>query len=227
MSQAEIRPAATVALLRDFDGELQVLLLRRNSELKFAAGAWVFPGGALEAGETPAEAALRECLEECGVAVEPTALVEYAHWTTPPSGMSRRFATHFYAAAVAASQAVAIDDGEIHQASWLSPAAALALHQRGELTMMPPTFLSLLLFARYTDSGALLTALDATVAYRVEPKLVRCDGQLVALYPGDAGFDAGDATAAGTQHRALLEPSGFSYHHSGAAVGWRAMDRCE
>jgi 8-oxo-dGTP pyrophosphatase MutT (NUDIX family) len=226
MSEAEIRPAATVALLRDVGGELQVLLLRRNSDLKFAGGAWVFPGGALEAEESPAQAARRECLEECGVAVATSELVEYAHWTTPASGMSRRFATHFYAAQVAASCDVQIDDGEIHAASWLTPAAALAQHRRGELKMMPPTFLSLLLFERYRASAPLLAELAATAPYAVEPKIVRSDAGLVALYPGDGGFASGDVSAAGAAHRCLLDPSGFSYHHSGADVGWRAMDRC-
>jgi len=35
------------------------------------AGLWEFPGGKIEPGETPEAAAVRECLEEAGVCVEP------------------------------------------------------------------------------------------------------------------------------------------------------------
>ena len=40
------------------------------------AGYWEFPGGKVEPGETPAEAAVRECREEAGLNVR--ALGEYA-----------------------------------------------------------------------------------------------------------------------------------------------------
>lgn len=50
----EIRPAATVVLLRDEPDGLHTLLLRRNSALGFAAGAWVFPGGRVEPEEIAA-----------------------------------------------------------------------------------------------------------------------------------------------------------------------------
>ena len=35
------------------------------------AGLWEFPGGKIHPGETPEDAAVRECLEETGFAVEP------------------------------------------------------------------------------------------------------------------------------------------------------------
>ena len=44
-----IRPACTVVLLRDAPGGPEVLMLRRNASAVFLGGAYVFPGGALDA----------------------------------------------------------------------------------------------------------------------------------------------------------------------------------
>src|SRR5438067_766668 len=84
-------PAATVILLRESSAALEVLLLRRSSQLAFHGGAWVFPGGRVDPedlgddGDEPAarRAAAREAREEAGVEVDPDALVAFSHWTTP------------------------------------------------------------------------------------------------------------------------------------------------
>jgi 8-oxo-dGTP pyrophosphatase MutT (NUDIX family) len=51
------------AVIRDDAGRI---LLVRHVE-----GHWQLPGGAVDPGETPAEATRRECMEEMGVVVEP------------------------------------------------------------------------------------------------------------------------------------------------------------
>jgi 8-oxo-dGTP pyrophosphatase MutT (NUDIX family) len=50
------RPAATVVLVRDAEGGPEVLLLRRHRRSGFAADAWVFPGGVVDARDRNGEA---------------------------------------------------------------------------------------------------------------------------------------------------------------------------
>src|SRR5260221_11089770 len=47
---AEIKPAATILLLRD-DPVFEVLLVKRHHQIDFASGALVFPGGKSHAGD--------------------------------------------------------------------------------------------------------------------------------------------------------------------------------
>lgn len=82
------RPAATVLLLRDAEDGLEVLMTRRSEKATFVPGAYVFPGGALDADDasrrarelsrlrpgqqeeeqlTFSTAAIREAFEELGV----------------------------------------------------------------------------------------------------------------------------------------------------------------
>jgi 8-oxo-dGTP pyrophosphatase MutT (NUDIX family) len=67
-------PAATVALLRDVDGGVEVCMLRRPGRSSFAAGAFVFPGGAVDRADGTGDAAytfagVREVLEEVGILI--------------------------------------------------------------------------------------------------------------------------------------------------------------
>jgi 8-oxo-dGTP pyrophosphatase MutT (NUDIX family) len=67
-------PSSTVALLRDAGDGVEVCMLRRPERSTFAAGAFVFPGGALDPadgiGDTAyAIAGIREVLEEVGILI--------------------------------------------------------------------------------------------------------------------------------------------------------------
>lgn len=82
---AATRPAATVLLLRDSAQGVEVLMTRRSATASFAPGAYVFPGGTIDAADaqshdiaarrpsqddlqlTQAIAAIRESFEELGV----------------------------------------------------------------------------------------------------------------------------------------------------------------
>ena len=53
---APLRPAATVLLLRDGPEGLEVLMTRRSMTASFAPGAYVFPGGGVDAADASAHA---------------------------------------------------------------------------------------------------------------------------------------------------------------------------
>ena len=57
---------AVVVILDDDD---KVLLLARTPGNYWAAGKWAYPGGKLESGETPKQAAIRETKEEANLTV--------------------------------------------------------------------------------------------------------------------------------------------------------------
>lgn len=61
------RPAAVLALVADGPSGAEILLTRRSMHLSSHKGEMSFPGGRLDPGETPVEAALREANEEVGL----------------------------------------------------------------------------------------------------------------------------------------------------------------
>ena len=82
---------AVTYILRDNGGVTEVLLGEKLRGL--GAGHIVGPGGKVEAGETPDEAAIREVLEEVGLVIEPRALTPLACITYPfanREGLSQR-----------------------------------------------------------------------------------------------------------------------------------------
>jgi 8-oxo-dGTP pyrophosphatase MutT (NUDIX family) len=216
----EAIPAATVLLLRDGPSGLETLMLRRDSKLAFAGGMWVFPGGRVDDADYPPDApddldaavrnaAVREAEEEAGLRPDVDDLVPFAHWTPPPVSI-KRFATWFFVAPAPAGR-VTIDDGEIREHVWAAPADVLARRDAGEVELAPPTWVSLHRLSRSPDvESALAEAKDAEVEHFVTA--ISKDGDaLVAMWHGDAGYESGDATAAGPRHRLVMAPPAWQY----------------
>lgn len=222
------RPASTVVLVRDGDGELEVLMIHRGAETAFG-GMWAFPGGVIEDGDVPVgtepdpvpaarRAAARETWEEIGLAVDEAALVYWSHWL-PPATSPKRFSTWCFLAPAGASQGddqVGVDSDEVHDHRWIAPAAALAAHERGEILLAPPTYVTLHQLHRYGDvASALASARAERFATEVAftPDGVRC-----CLWSGDAGYGSGDAGAPGARHRLEMDDAaGWRYLRT---VGW-------
>jgi 8-oxo-dGTP pyrophosphatase MutT (NUDIX family) len=67
MAGRELAAAAVLVGLVEREGGLTVLLTRRADTLRRHSGQVAFPGGRMEPGETPGDAALRESWEEVGL----------------------------------------------------------------------------------------------------------------------------------------------------------------
>ena len=77
---AGLRPAAVLLPIVDRPGGLSVLLTLRAADLRAHSSQVAFPGGKIDAGETPREAALREAHEEIGLEER---FVEPLGWLDP------------------------------------------------------------------------------------------------------------------------------------------------
>ncbi len=258
LEPAAPRDAATVILLRQDasageGGGVEAFLLRRTAELEFAPGAYVFPGGSVDArdadtgvgwaGPGPADfaalldvppdraralvcAAVRETFEESGVLLAGAShddlvrdsaalaadrhallagsaslpevlarrglvlrtdlLTPWARWITPEAS-PRRFDTWFFAAALPPGQDATAapeghaDPGESELGAWLRPASALEAARAGQMTLLPPTAVTLGELAGHPDVSAIL-ARRQVITPRL-PKLIVEDGRVRLALP--------------------------------------------
>jgi 8-oxo-dGTP pyrophosphatase MutT (NUDIX family) len=204
------RPAATVVVLRDQPPSIKVLLVRRNDNVAFMAGAYVFPGGRVDDEDyrrakesassmafashfpdlTAAEelayrvAAAREMSEEAALTLGTDDLVPMAHWVTPEVE-TRRYDTRFFLARLPDGQVARHDAGETTELVWVTPASALDQCRDGRIMLPPPTWTTI---KRLTQFGSVQEALDwarhASIV-RVQPQFVRESDRTLLTLPGD------------------------------------------
>ena len=192
---ARPRDAATVILLRGGHERLEVLLVKRNPEQRFMGGAWVFPGGAVDAHEAEGDhphrvAAVRETEEEAGITLPGTdALVPYSRWVTPEE-IRIRFDTLFFLAEVDPEQEATPDGRECVDARWLTPEAALQAYAQGEIVLVFPTIKTLQQLAAHPHAEAALAAARNRTVEPVIPRVVMGDEGPKVFLPGEPGYDA-------------------------------------
>ena len=196
------RAAATTVVLRDSPRGPEALMVKRSAQATFMPGAYVFPGGAVDAADADAAsdepvvlllerigrvtgvgalarayatAALRECLEECALDLGSThALVPWSHWVTP-LGLGKRFDTLFFVARAPEGQEPRVDAGETTTLEWVAPRAALDAHAAGRFPMefaTVTTVRSLVPFAQSTVQAILDHAAKQTHLPPVHPRIV-------------------------------------------------------
>ncbi|GER22716.1 NUDIX hydrolase [Zafaria cholistanensis] len=232
--------AATTVLLREGGAGLEVLLLERPRRGSFA-GAWVFPGGHIEAedfagqdaaragailaspGSGPAAdgvllaaartAGAREAWEETGIGLDPAALVPLSCWV-PPAETPKRLRTWFFLAR-APLREVRLNAREHVDHVWLPPAEALARHGAGSTVLMPPTWVTLHWLDRSAGVGEALSAARAAA-----PEIFRSrrhaggDGREYVVWEGDAEYGGG-ARPEGPRHRLDVTSLPWTYQRTG------------
>jgi 8-oxo-dGTP pyrophosphatase MutT (NUDIX family) len=188
------RQAASVILLRGGSDALEILLVKRNPEARFMGGAWVFPGGAVDATEGHDDAAhrvagLRELEEEASVSLDdPAGLVAFSRWITPAE-VKIRFDTWFYLAPAPDDAQPEPDGEETVDARWYSPADALAAHEAGEILLVFPTIKHLEQLGAFPTADALLEHARGREVVPVEPRVLMSGETARIVLPGEPGYD--------------------------------------
>ncbi len=188
------RPAATVILLRGGASGLEVLLVRRNPAARFMGGAWVFPGGSVQEAEGAGQpalraAAIRELAEEAGIAIErPDELIAFARWITPAQ-VKTRFDTWFYLATAPDGVEPTVDGGEVVDAGWYAPAAALGAAEAGELFLVFPTIKQLQQLASFASAEELIEHARRQEVRAVQPRVLLSGESARIVLPGEPGYD--------------------------------------
>lgn len=199
--------AASLIVMRDRAGAPpEYLIVQRGSDLVFAAGAYVFPGGRtdppdrtvglsrlpqLDPDDAAARiAALRETLEETGIVVpqDPAELIPFARWLPMHEAVKRRFDTRFYLARME-DRVVPVADGiETSRAFWATAADILDRCDRGDGRAIYPTRRLLERLARFTSFAEARAEAEGLPDRIISPWIEQRDGGDWLCIPDDAGY---------------------------------------
>jgi 8-oxo-dGTP pyrophosphatase MutT (NUDIX family) len=184
------REAATVIVLRGGADALEVLLVKRNPEQRFMGGAWVFPGGAVDADEDSRVAGVREVAEEAAVTLpDAEVLIEFSRWITPAE-VKIRFDTRFYLVAAPADAEPRVDGAECVDIGWYSPRGALEAYEREEILLVFPTIKTLEQLAPFRSADELLGWAFGREVVPIEPRVVMAGEVARVVLPGEPGYEA-------------------------------------
>lgn len=184
-------------------------MVRRNDNVAFMAGSYVFPGGRVDDADRPAAgqplpkpgfpdltdveeatlriAAVRELKEEASVEITIDDLVPLAHWVTPEIEI-RRYDTRFFLARMPAGQTAKHDDSETTALEWLTPRAAIDRFERKQLLLPPPTWTTIRQLAHRSSIDDAIAWARTRPIVRVMPGFFKNGEEVTLTLPGDPLF---------------------------------------
>src|SRR3954469_12394384 len=178
------REAASVIVLRGAAEGPEVLLVQRTPKARFMGGAWVFPGGAVDEGETVDQTARRELAEEAALELPPEAtLVPFSRWITPAE-VKTRFDTWFFVVEAPTDARPRVDGAECVDFRWMQPRQALDEFAEERLQLVFPTIKHLGRLASFPSGAATLEAAARRQVTPVQPRIVVTNGRPSVLLPG-------------------------------------------
>lgn len=129
-------------------------------------------------------AGLRETAVTLGLRLAADRLVYIAHWITP-APEPRRYDTRFFLAQVDADALCTVHEAELTEARWMTPAAAVAAFEAGDIQLLPPTVATLRRLAEFDSvEGARRALADAPVP-AILPRMRRHpDGVVIEIPEG-------------------------------------------
>lgn len=216
ISPLELTPAATLIPIRDGENGIEVLMLKRQKRSSFLPNVWVFPGGALDDEDqqdniwaSAAAAAVRETQEEAGFDFQEESLIPFSRWIAPKEA-KKRFDTYFFLAQTQQDKPTLQLD-EVTDSQWITPRLALKQHHNHQLSIIPPTMVSLSWLSHFHSAEQTINFFKQKTAFTFAPKVCFQGSDTLMLYPGDCAFDSEDLSLNGERHRCLLKAQAWHY----------------
>jgi len=119
-------------------------------------------------------------------------MLRFAHWVTP-TGMPKRFDTHFFIARAPEDHLAQHDGSEAVDSVWINPSRLLAEADEGKWTIIFPTRCNIEMLAESATVDEAIEKSKARTIVRVEPRIDETpDGRLLRI-PVEAGYPVSEA----------------------------------
>lgn len=159
------------------DGEFRRAALRELAEETGLAAT----GSGVVVAPTGRDDALYKAILDSGDTLAGESLVLISRWVTPEAA-PRRFDTLFYLLSTSMTPEVRLDEEELVDHAWVSPAEALRRHYDDEWKMISPTLAHLRWLQRRTSiKDALASASGADGRTLIEPRRIG-DGSIIPIH---------------------------------------------